>query len=202
VQEGRVIAYESRKLKEHEHKYSAYDLELAAVIHALKMWRHYLMGRKFLLLTDHHSLTNYFSQPTLNARQAQWVDFLSGFDFDIKHLQGKENRVADALSRKIQSLYEVSISEWKIPFLEIIKEIADQDTEYQQLKLQIQQSARVDSQQEYELDNAGLIYFKQRLYVPNQSRIKNLIMDEFHVSHYAGHPGYQKMITAIRKEYF
>eukprot|EP00253_Pinus_taeda_P002305 PITA_02305 len=109
------------------------------------MWRHYLMGRKFLLLTDHHSLTNYFSQPTLNARQARWVDFLSGFDFNIKHLQGKENRVADALRRKIQNLYEISISEWKSPFLEIIKEIADQDTEYQQLKLQIQQSAREDS---------------------------------------------------------
>eukprot|EP00253_Pinus_taeda_P005349 PITA_05349 len=202
MQEGRVIAYESRKLKEHEQKYSAYDLELAAVIHALKMWRHYLMGRKFLLHTDHHSLTKYFIQPTLNARQARWVDFLSGFDFDIKHLQGKENKVADALSRKVQNLYEISISGWKSPFLEIIKEIADQDTEYQQLKLQIQQSAKKDSQQEYEVDDAGRIYFKKRLYVPNQSRIKNLIMDEFHVSHYAGHPGYQKMITAIRKEYF
>eukprot|EP00253_Pinus_taeda_P012645 PITA_12645 len=89
MQEGKVVAYESRKLKEHEQKYSAYDLELTVVIHALKMWRHYLVGKKFLLLTDHHSLTNYFSQPTLNARQARWVDFLSGFDFEIKHLQGK-----------------------------------------------------------------------------------------------------------------
>eukprot|EP00253_Pinus_taeda_P012349 PITA_12349 len=159
MQEGRVIAYESRKLKEHEQRYSAYDLELAAVIHALKMWRHYLMGRKFLLLTDHHSLTSYFSQATLNARQARWIDFLSGFDFDIKHLQGKANRVADALSRK-------------------------------------------DSQSEYMIDDAGIVYFKQRIYVPNQNKVKNLIMDEFHISHYAGHPGYQKMITAIRKEYF
>eukprot|EP00253_Pinus_taeda_P020204 PITA_20204 len=185
MQEGRVIAYESRKLKEHEQKYSAYDLELAVVIHALKMWRHYLLGRKFLLHTDHHNLTNYFSQPTLNARQARWVDFLSGFDFDIKHLQGKENKVADALSRKVQNLYEVSISGWKSPFLEMIKEIADLDAEYQQLKLQIQQSARENSQQEYELDDAGRIYFQKQLYVPNQGKIRNLIMDEFHVSHYA-----------------
>jgi len=89
MQEGKVIAYESRKLKEHEKKYSAYDLELATVIHTLKMWRHYLLRRKFLLLTDHHSLTNYFSQPTLNSQQARWVDFLGGFDFEIKHWKGK-----------------------------------------------------------------------------------------------------------------
>eukprot|EP00253_Pinus_taeda_P028245 PITA_28245 len=202
MQEGRVIAYESRKLKEHEQKYYAYDLELAAVIHALKMWRHYLMGRKFLLLTDHHSLTSYFSQPTLNARQARWKDFLSGFDFEIKHLQGKANRVADALSRKVQSLYEVSITGWKNSLLDIIRETSEQDAEYQQLKQQIQQAAGRDSQQEYATDDAGIVYFKQRIYVPNQSKIKNLIMDEFHISHYAGHPGYQKMITAIRKEYF
>eukprot|EP00253_Pinus_taeda_P011652 PITA_11652 len=172
MQEGRVIAYESRKLKEHEQRYSAYDLELAAVIHALKMWRHYLMGRKFLLLTDHHSLTNYFSQPTLNARQARWMDFLSGFNFDIKHLQGKENRVADALSRKIQSLYEVSISGWKNSFLDIIKETSDQDAEYQQLKQQIQQTAKGDSQQEYTIDDAGLIYFKERIYVPIKAELR------------------------------
>eukprot|EP00253_Pinus_taeda_P017986 PITA_17986 len=137
MQEGKVVAYESRKLKEHEQKYSVYDLELTAVIHALKMWRHYLVGRKFLLLTDHHSLINYFSQPTLNARQARWVDFLSGFDFEIKHLQGKENRVADALSRKVQHLYEVSVSGWKSSILEMVKEASGQDVNYQQLKLQL-----------------------------------------------------------------
>jgi len=108
---GDVLMQESRKLKEYEQKYLAYDLELIAVIHALKMWQHYLMGKKFLLMTDHHSLTNYFRQPTLNARQAHWVDFLSEFDFEIKHLKGKENRIADALSRKVNCLYEISLSE-------------------------------------------------------------------------------------------
>eukprot|EP00253_Pinus_taeda_P016653 PITA_16653 len=68
MQEGKVIDYESRKLKEHEQKYSPYDLELAVVIHALKMWCHYLMGKKFLLMTNHHNLTSYFNQPILNAR--------------------------------------------------------------------------------------------------------------------------------------
>eukprot|EP00253_Pinus_taeda_P023153 PITA_23153 len=202
MQEGKVIAYESRKLKEHEQKYSAYDLELAAVIHALKMWQHYLMSRKFLLLTDYHNLTNYFSQPTLNTRQARWVDFLSGFDFDIKHLQGKENQVVDALSRKVQNLYEISISGWKSPFWEIIRKTTEQDAEYEQIKQQLQQPTSGKIQQGYELDDAGMMYYKKRLYVPNQNSIKNLILDEFHISHYAGHPGYQKMITAIRKDYF
>eukprot|EP00253_Pinus_taeda_P031631 PITA_31631 len=87
MQEWKAIAYESIKLKEHEQKYSAYDLELTVVVHALKMWRHYLIGKKFLLMTDHHSLTSYLNQPTLNARQARWMDFLSGFDFEIKHLK-------------------------------------------------------------------------------------------------------------------
>eukprot|EP00253_Pinus_taeda_P012699 PITA_12699 len=176
MQEGKVIAYESRKLKEHEKKYSDYDLELTAVIHALKMWRHYLLGRRFLLLTDHHSLTNYFSQPTLNARQAHWADFLSGFDFDIKHLKGKEN--------------------W-----EMMKTAASQDAEYQQLKQQMPLSSK-GNPQDYEVSSDGMLLYKKRLFVPNDNSLKKVIMDEFHTSHYAGHPGYQKMLTALRKEYY
>eukprot|EP00253_Pinus_taeda_P014522 PITA_14522 len=202
MQEGRVIAYESRKLKEHEQKYSAYDLELAAVIHALKMWRHYLLGRKFLLLTDHHSLTNYFSQPTLNTRQARWEDFLSGFDFEIKHLKGKENRVADALSRKVQCVCRISVSKWQCTLLEKIKLVADQDVVYQQIKQQVQQLSDKEIKQGYELDDAGMLYFHKRLYVPNEDSLRKLILDEFHISHYTGHPGYQKMVTALRKEYY
>eukprot|EP00253_Pinus_taeda_P018429 PITA_18429 len=166
MQEGKVIAYESRKLKEHEQKYSAYDLELTVVINALKMWRHYLLGRKFLLLTDHHSLTNYFNQPTLNVRQGRWADFLSGFNFEIKHLKGKENRVVDALSRKVQCLCELSFSKWRNSLIEQIKTTASQDAEYQQLKQQVQQLANGKLQQGYALD------------------------------------GYQKMVTAPRKEYY
>ena len=81
----------TRKLKEEEKKYSAYALKLTTIIHVLKMRRHYLMGRKFLLMIDHHSLTKYFKKPTLNAMEAHCVNFLSGFDFEIKHLKGKEN---------------------------------------------------------------------------------------------------------------
>ena len=144
------------------------------------------------MLTDHYSLTNYFSQPTLNTRQARWADFLSGFDFEIKYLKGKENRVADALSRKVQCLYEILISKWKNSLFEMIKTAADQDAEYQQIKQQVQQLSSGKMQQRYELDDARMLYFNKRLYVPNKDGLRNLILDEFHISHYTGHPGYQK----------
>ena len=77
---------------------SVYDLELDVVIHALKMWRHYLLGKKFTLMIDHISLKYFFSQIDLNDRQARWLSFLSEFDMDIKHIKGKENKIVDALS--------------------------------------------------------------------------------------------------------
>ena len=78
---GHVICYESRKLKEHEKNYATHDLELVSIVHALKMWRHYLMGRRFELRTDHYGLKYLFDQPNLNARQARWLEFLCEFDF-------------------------------------------------------------------------------------------------------------------------
>jgi hypothetical protein len=67
MQGGSVVCYESRKLNEHEANYVTHDLELAAIVHALKMWRHYLLGRKFVLMTDHYGLRYLFDQPKLNA---------------------------------------------------------------------------------------------------------------------------------------
>jgi hypothetical protein len=72
-QEGFVICYESRKLKEHERNYATHNLELAAIVHALRKWRHYLMGRRFELRTDHNGLKYLFDQLTLNARQTRWL---------------------------------------------------------------------------------------------------------------------------------
>jgi hypothetical protein len=74
-----------------------HDLELAAIVHALKLWRHYLLGRKIVLMTDHCGLRYMFDQPKLNAKQARWMALLSEFDFEIKHVKGKENKVVDAV---------------------------------------------------------------------------------------------------------
>jgi hypothetical protein len=109
-QNGFVICYESRKLKEHEKNYATHDLELAAIVHALNKWRHYLMGRRFELRTDHHGLKYLFDQPTLNARQIRWLEFLCEYDFYIKHIKGKENKVVDAISRRVHELHAIDIS--------------------------------------------------------------------------------------------
>jgi hypothetical protein len=109
-QNGFLICYESRKLKEHENNYATHDLELAAIVHALKKWRHYLMGKRFELRIDHNGLKYLFDQPTLNARQSRWLEFLCEYDFDIKHIKGNENKVVDALSRKVHELKSTAIN--------------------------------------------------------------------------------------------
>ena len=87
MRDNHVICYESRKLKEHKKNYATHDIELASIVHALKMWRHYLMGRRLELKTDHYGLKYLFDQPTLNVRQAIWVEFLCEFYFEIKHIK-------------------------------------------------------------------------------------------------------------------
>ncbi|MBO1765193.1 Ty3/Gypsy family RNase HI domain-containing protein, partial [Escherichia coli] len=113
MQQGQVIAYASRQLKPHEVRYATHDLELAAVIYALKLWRHYLLGTKFELYTDHKSLKYLFSQKDLNMRQHRWVEFLAAYDLDILYTPGKANKVADALSRQHAKLAMMMIAEFK-----------------------------------------------------------------------------------------
>ncbi|KAD0280377.1 hypothetical protein E3N88_44511 [Mikania micrantha] len=100
MQRGRVIAYASRQLKIHEANYPTHDLELAAVVFALKIWRHYLYGVRSTIYTDHKSLKYFFEQKELNMRQRRWLELLKDYDCDILYHPGKANVVADALSRK------------------------------------------------------------------------------------------------------
>ena len=100
MQEGRVVAYASRQLRKHELNYPTHDLELAAVVHALKIWRHYLIGHKSDIYTDHKSLKYIFTQSDLNMRQRRWLELIKDYDLEVHYHPGKANVIVDALSRK------------------------------------------------------------------------------------------------------
>jgi hypothetical protein len=100
MQNNRVIAYASRALRNHEQNYPTHDLELAAVIHAHKIWRHHLMGAKCNIYTDHKSLKYIFTQADLNMRQRRWLELIKDYDLEVYYHSGKANVVADALSQK------------------------------------------------------------------------------------------------------
>src|SRR3954469_14860567 len=100
MQEHKVIAYGSRQLRSHENNYPTHDLELPAVIYALKLWRHYLVGNRCEVYTDHQSLKYLFTQPDLNLRQQRWLETIADFNMDISYTPGKANVMADALSHK------------------------------------------------------------------------------------------------------
>ena len=100
MQHKRVVTYASRQLKKHELNYPTHDLELAAVIFALKTWRHYLYRATCQIFTDHKSLKYLFTQKELNLRQRRWMELLKDYDCTINYHPSKENVVADALGRK------------------------------------------------------------------------------------------------------
>nr|GFA15652.1 putative reverse transcriptase domain-containing protein [Tanacetum cinerariifolium] len=100
LSQEKVISYASRQLKIHEKNYTTHDLELGAVVFALKIWRHYLYGTKCIVFTDHKSLQHILDQKELNMRQRRWLKLLSDYYYEIRYHPGKANVVADALSRK------------------------------------------------------------------------------------------------------
>ncbi|GJS07484.1 putative reverse transcriptase domain-containing protein [Tanacetum coccineum] len=100
MQKEKVIAYASRKLKIHEKNYTTHDLELGAMVFALKMWRHYLYSTKCVVFTDRKSLQHILDQKELNMRQCRWLELLSDYDCELHYHLRKANVVADALSRK------------------------------------------------------------------------------------------------------
>jgi hypothetical protein len=100
MQDSHVVAYASWQLRKHEEKYPTHDLELAAVVHALKIWRHYIIGRRCEVYSDHKNLKYIFTQPDLNLRQQRWLELIKDYDLEINYHPGKANVIVDALSRR------------------------------------------------------------------------------------------------------
>ena len=104
-----MIAYASRQLKKHKVNYPTHDLELAVVVHALKIWRHYLLGNKVHIFTDHKSLKYIFTQSKLNMRQRRWLELIKDYNLEVHYHPVKANVVADALSQKSHRIEETTL---------------------------------------------------------------------------------------------
>jgi hypothetical protein len=199
---GHVIGYESRKVKEHERNYAMHDLELADISHALRMWRHYLMGKKFELRIDHIGLKYLFEKSTLNSKQTRLLEFLNEYDFNIKHIKGKENNIVDVLSRRVHLLHATAISMHHSDLKRRIVDGLITNQHYIQVKENLQQGDVQHKIKEYEIKEEKLLMHKNRIYVPCSGELRNLVLKEMHDVPYVGHPGYQKTITAVRSQFF
>ncbi|GJY00267.1 putative reverse transcriptase domain-containing protein [Tanacetum coccineum] len=198
MQRGKVIAYASRQLKIHEKNYTTHDLELGAVVFALKIWRHYLYGTKSVIYMDHKSLQHIFSQKELNMRQRRWIELFSDYDCEIRYHPGKANVVADALSRKervkpkrVRAMNMTLQSSIKDRILAAQKEAVDESAGLQK---------GLDEMIEQRSD--GTLYYLDRIWVPLKGDVRTLIMDEAHKSKYSVHPGADKMYYDLRDRYW
>ncbi|GJV27714.1 putative reverse transcriptase domain-containing protein [Tanacetum coccineum] len=201
MQREKVIAYASRQLKVHEKNYTTHDLELGAVVFALKMWRHYLYGTKCVVFTDHKSLQHILDQKELNMRQRRWLELLSDYDCEIRYHPGKANVVADALSRKERSKpLRVRALVMTIG-LNLPKQILSAQSEARKEENFINEDLRgMINKLEPRAD--GTLCLNNRSWIPCLGDLRALIMHESHKSKYSIHPGSDKMYQDLKKLYW
>ncbi|GJY71522.1 putative reverse transcriptase domain-containing protein [Tanacetum coccineum] len=198
MQRGKVITYASTQFKIHEKTHTTHDLELGAVVVALKIWRHYLYGTKSVIYTDHKSFQHIFNQKELNMRQHCWIKLFSDYDCEVRYHPGKANVVADTLSRKerikpkiIRSMNMTLQSSIKSKILAAQKEASDESVGLQR---------GLDEMIESRSD--GALYYLDRIWVPLKGDVRTLIMDEDHNSKYSVHTGADKMYYDLRDRYW
>ena len=215
-----MVAYAPRQLKLYEANYPTHDLELAVVVHALKIWRHYLIGNRCEVYTDYKSLKYIFTQADLNMRQKRWLELIKDYNLGIHYHTGKANVVADALSRKVYSstlmvkesqptLYEAFrklkleiVEEGYLAALEVqptlqgqIKASQVEDADIQEIKSNMRKGRSL----RFLEDEQGTVWFDKRLCVPNHLELKKVLLKEAHEALYSMHPRATKMYQDIKE---
>ncbi|CAL1407874.1 unnamed protein product [Linum trigynum] len=217
MQNKKVIAYASRQLRPHEVNYPTHDLELAAVVFALKLWRHYLYGETFKIFTDHKSLKHLTDQKELIMRQRRWVELLGDYDCTIEYHPGKANVVADALSRKEHSPISELVA---LRAMNVELQLEDATSMMANLKIRPLLHDRIKEKQKddpvlakfiqevqdgkdtkFEITD-GMLLFQGRACVPNVENLRQEILDEAHCAPYSMHPGSTKMYRTLQEHFW
>ena len=198
-------------------------MELTAVVFALKIWLHYLYGEEFEVYSDHKSLKYIFTQRDLNMRQRRWMEFLEDYDFTLHYHPGKENVVADALSRKSRrALASIASREWRmlktmgqfglqyreqtqgtlgslVATPSLLSRVIDsqwQDAEKVSVRDRVQSST---SDEGWTVHADGSLRYRERVVVPQLTDLREEILWEFHCSRFSVHPGGTKMYQDLRR---
>ncbi|TYK21579.1 pol protein [Cucumis melo var. makuwa] len=193
MQQGKVVAYASRQLKSHEQNYPTHDLELAAVVFALKIWRHYLYGEKIQIFTDHKSLKYFFTQKELNMRQKRWLELVKDYDCEILYHSGKANVVADALCRKVA--HSAALITKQAPLL--------RDFERAEITVSVGEvTSQLGHGEDFSISSDHGLTFEGCLCVPEDSAVKEELLKEAHSSPFTMHPGSTKLYQDLRCVYW
>ncbi|GJV58410.1 putative reverse transcriptase domain-containing protein [Tanacetum coccineum] len=194
----KVIAYASRQLKPHEENYTIHDLELGAMVFALRLWRHYLYEIKCVIFTDHKSLQYILNQKELNMRQRCWIELLNNYDCEIRYHPGKGNVVADALSRKgrIKPLRVRALV--MMVHYDMAERILNAQKEAMKKKNVKAEKLRRLIKQIFEFRPDGTCCFGKRIWLPRYGRLRDVIMHDSHKSKYSIYPGSDKMYQDLK----
>ena len=201
------VAYESRKLSPAEQNYPIHEKELLAIVHAIRLWRMYLEGRRFTVITDHASLEYIKTQNNLSRRQARWLETLQANDFEVKYRPGKTNVVADALSRQ-SHLSAITTLTTRLADNQIFEEGYKKDKYFAPICETLQHPDEASEKEKAQARNFewknNRIYLKQdqRLAIPHDKQLRTHILREHHDIDIAGHLGIDKTTEAIIRQFY
>eukprot|EP00253_Pinus_taeda_P026665 PITA_26665 len=200
------VAYESRKLQDRERRYPVHEKEMTAIIQCLHIWRHYLVGKPFVVKTDNVATSYFASQPKLSAKQARWQDFLAEFDMTIEYRPGRHNAVADALSRKgqlaaLEEEDQAARGRSRVQMSEEMQNKIKESIGTDALAQNIVKQVKEGKTRRFFL-REGFLFFGNRLYVPKSSGLRRHLLKECHDSPWAGHPGQRRSLALLERGFF